>query len=58
MPELHPEYLNKLASQVIMTSSLLSGFSIAEMLNILVNKYEKKPPTLYLKSQQLHLLHF
>lgn len=41
MPELHPEYLNKLASQVIMTSSLLSGFSIAEMLNILVNKYEK-----------------
>ena len=42
MLELPPEYLNKVASQVIMISSLLSGFSIAIIANLLVYKSDKK----------------
>ena len=42
MLELQPEYLNKIANQLIMISSLLSGFSIAVMANLLVTKSERK----------------
>ena len=42
MLELQPEYLNKIANQLIVISSLLSGFSIAVMANLLVTKSEKK----------------
>lgn len=38
MIEITFEYLNKLASQVIMTSSLLGGFSIAIIANFLVSE--------------------
>jgi hypothetical protein len=38
MTEIPLEYWNKLASQFIMISSLLSGFSIAVTANILVNE--------------------
>ncbi|WP_321515943.1 hypothetical protein [Marinifilum fragile] len=42
MLELEPEYLNKIANQLIVISSLLSGFSIAVMANILVSNTEKR----------------
>lgn len=42
MLELEPEYLNKIANQMIVISSLLSGFSIAMMANLLVSKSEGK----------------
>jgi len=42
MLELPPEYLNKVASQVIMISSLLSGFSIAIIANLLVYKSDNR----------------
>jgi hypothetical protein len=42
MLELQPEYLNKIASQLIVISSLLSGFSIAVLANLLVTESEKK----------------
>jgi len=42
MLELQPEYLNKIANQLIVISSLLSGFSIAVMANLLVTKSEMK----------------
>ncbi len=42
MLELQPEYLNKIANQLIVISSLLSGFSIAIMANLLVTKTELK----------------
>ncbi len=38
MTELPFEYLNKVASQVIVISSLLSGFSIAMIANLLINE--------------------
>ena len=42
MIELQPEYLNKIANQMIVISSLLSGFSIAVLANLLVTKSEEK----------------
>lgn len=42
MLELQPEYLNNIANQLIVISSLLSGFSIAVMANLLVTKSERK----------------
>jgi len=42
MLELQPEYLNKIANQLIVISSLLSGFSIAVLANLLVTKSEEK----------------
>ncbi len=38
MIELAPEYLNKIANQLIVISSLLSGFSIAVLANLLVSE--------------------
>ena len=49
MIELQPEYLNKIANQLILISSLLSGFSIAVMANLLVTKSEGKIPNSILK---------
>ena len=42
MLELQPEYLNKIANQLIVICSLLSGFSIAVMANLLVVKSEER----------------
>ncbi|PXY02433.1 hypothetical protein DF185_07225 [Marinifilum breve] len=42
MIELEPEYLNKIANQLIVISSLLSGFSIAVLANLLVSNTEKR----------------
>ncbi|MBT8395276.1 MAG: hypothetical protein KJN66_10560 [Bacteroidia bacterium] len=42
MLDLQPEYLNTIANQLILISSLLSGFSIAVMANLLVTKSENK----------------
>ena len=42
MLELLPEYLNKIANNLIVISSLLSGFSIAVMANLLVNKSDNR----------------
>jgi cytochrome bd-type quinol oxidase subunit 2 len=42
MLELLPEYLNKIANQLIVISSLLSGFSIAVMANLLISKSENR----------------
>ena len=42
MLELEPEYLNKIANQLIVICSLLSGFSIAVMANLLVIKSEDR----------------
>lgn len=42
MLELQPEYINKIANQLIVISSLLSGFSIAVLANLLVTKSERK----------------
>jgi len=42
MIELQPEYLNSIANQIIVISSLLSGFSIAVMANLLVTKSEDR----------------
>ena len=42
MLELQPEYLNTIANQLIAISSLLSGFSIAVMANLIVTKSENK----------------
>jgi cytochrome bd-type quinol oxidase subunit 2 len=49
MLELQPEYLNTIANQLIMISSLLSGFSIAVMANLLVTKSENKISSTILK---------
>ncbi len=38
MIELEPDYLNKIANQLIVISSLLSGFSIAVLANLLVSE--------------------
>ncbi|WP_394975442.1 hypothetical protein [uncultured Croceitalea sp.] len=40
MLELQPEYLNKIANQLIIINSLLGGFSIAVMANLLITKSE------------------
>ncbi len=50
MIELHPEYLNKIANQIIVISSLLSGFSIAVLANLLVTKTEDKISNYILKT--------
>lgn len=42
MIELQPEYLNKIANQIIVISSLLSGFSIAVLANLLVTTSKGK----------------
>ena len=42
MLELHPDYLNKIANQLIIINSLLGGFSIAVMANLLITKIEGK----------------
>lgn len=42
MIELEPEYLNKIANQLIVISSLLSGFSIAVLANLLVSDTKKR----------------
>jgi hypothetical protein len=42
MLELQPEYLNKIANQLIVISSLLGGFSIAVLANLLVTKSEER----------------
>lgn len=42
MLELEAEYLNTIANQLIVISSLLSGFSIAVMANLLVTNSENK----------------
>lgn len=49
MLELQPEYLNKIANQLIVISSLLSGFSIAVLANLLVTKSEEKISNYILK---------
>lgn len=49
MLELSPEYLNKIASQLIMISSLLSGFSIAVIANLLVYKSKNRITNIILK---------
>lgn len=47
--ELQPEYLNKIANQLIVISSLLSGFSIAVLANLLVTKSTGKIANYILK---------
>jgi len=42
MVELQPEYLNKIANQLIVICSLLGGFSITVLANILVTKSESR----------------
>lgn len=42
LQELLPEYLNKIANQLLVINSLLGGFSITVMANLLVNKTESK----------------
>lgn len=42
MTDLLPEYLNKIANQLIVISSLLAGFSIAVMANLLVSNTKTK----------------
>ena len=49
MVELQPEYLNKIANQIIVISSLLSGFSIAVLANLLITKSEAKVTSHILK---------
>ena len=50
MIELTPEYLNKIASQIIVISSLLSGFSIAMIANLLINEKKTKILNLIFKT--------
>ncbi len=50
MTELSFEYLNKIASQIIMISSLLGGFSLTVMANLLVNKSDDKVLNMILKA--------
>lgn len=42
MTDLLPEYLNKVANQLIVISSLLAGFSIAVLANLLVSNLSSK----------------
>lgn len=42
MFELDPDYFNKIANQLLVICSLLSGFSIAIMANLLITKSEKR----------------
>jgi cytochrome bd-type quinol oxidase subunit 2 len=49
MIELQPEYLNQVAHQLIVISSLLSGFSIAVMANLLIAKSQSKVSNSILK---------
>ena len=42
MIELQPEYLNKIANQLLLISSLLGGFSITVLANLLVTKSDAK----------------
>jgi cytochrome bd-type quinol oxidase subunit 2 len=50
MTEIPLEYWNKLASQLIMISSLLSGFSIAVTANLLVNEANNRITNYILKT--------
>jgi len=50
MTEIPLEYWNKLASQFIMISSLLSGFSIAVTANLLVNEANNRITNYILKA--------
>ncbi len=50
MMEISPGYLNSIASQIIMISSLLSGFSIAIIANLLVYKSDNQTTNYILKA--------
>lgn len=50
MIDLVPEYLNKIAFQIITISSLLSGFSIVVIANLLINKTENRVLNAILKT--------
>ena len=49
MLELPPEYLNKIADQIIVISSLLGGFSIAVMANMIIDNSKSRLSNAILK---------